>query len=403
MARAKDSGVFKMENGLWAYRFAVMIDGKQVARRKSTDALGNKLRTKKDAIKAREAAIEQAHLERARKKDIARRTVKEVYGEYCLNGRSDRAYQTIRKQDSIWNNHLCERFGNRFVDDISVAEILDYLSELYYKQGLSFRYVEGFLKMFYLIFGQAYSRNYLDVDSYNKLCVNKDTKIHMPKKKVTDNTEIISFTREELAVLDEYFNGTNAETAYLLGRYCGLRINECFGLKWANVDLEAGTITIDRQMQYQNGLIKLVPVKTRSGRRTIYLCDKLKVYLQELARRRSEDAVQFAALREQKQRFIDDLDGSKISSTELVNCLPNGQIQTVNSMKYPTREIKRMGIDFKYHYLRHTYGTMMAELNTPQHLLCAQMGHAYIHVTQKYYLAITKTGVDLLKDNINRL
>lgn len=403
MARAKDSGVFKMENGLWAYRFAVMIDGKQVARRKSTDALGNKLRTKKEAIKAREAAIEQAHLERARKKDIARRTVKEVYGEYCQNGRSDRAYQTIRKQDSIWNNHLCERFGNRFVDDISVAEILDYLSELYYKQGLSFRYVEGFLKMFYLIFGQAYSRNYLDVDTYNKLCINKDTKIHMPKKKITDNTEIISFTREELAVLDEYFKGTNAETAYLLGRYCGLRINECFGLKWSNVNLEAGTITIDRQMQYQNGLIKLVPVKTRSGRRTIYLCDKLKVYLQELAQRRSEDAVQFAALREQKQRFIDDLDGGKISSTELVNCLPNGQIQTVNSMKYPTREIKRMGIDFKYHYLRHTYGTMMAELNTPQHLLCAQMGHAYIHVTQKYYLAITKTGVDLLKDNINRL
>lgn len=95
MARVKDSGVFKMENGLWAYRFAVMIDGKQVARRKSTDALGNKLRTKKEAIKAREAAIEQAHLERARKKDIARRTVKEVYGEYCQNGRSDRAYQTM--------------------------------------------------------------------------------------------------------------------------------------------------------------------------------------------------------------------------------------------------------------------------------------------------------------------
>ena len=117
----------------------------------------------------------------------------------------------------------------------------------------------------------------------------------------------------------------------------------------------------------------------------------------------AEDAVKFAAVREQKQRFIDDLDGSKISSTELVNRLPNGQIQTVNSMKYPTREIKLMGINFKYHYLRHTYGTMMAELNTPQHLLCAQMGHAYIHVTQKYYLAVTKSGVNLLKSNINLL
>ena len=113
----------------------------------------------------------------------------------------------------------------------------------------------------------------------------------------------------------------------MLGRYCGLRINECYGLKWSNVDLEAGTITIDRQMQYQDGLIKLVTVKTRSGRRTIYMNDKLKVYFQDLAWRRAEDAVKFAAVREQKQRFIDGLDGSKISSTELVNCLPNGQIR----------------------------------------------------------------------------
>lgn len=404
MAKAKDVGVFKMDNGLWAYRFTIQIDGQKIARRKSTDEHGNKLHTKKEAIKAREAAIKQAHLDRERKTKTVRRTVKEVYSEYCKTGRSDRAYRTIQKQDSLWDNHLCERFGNRFVDDISVAEITDYLSELYYKQEYSYQYVESFLKMFYLIFGQAYSRNYLDVDTYNKLCVNKDTKIHMPKMKINDDTDIVSFSREQLAVLDEYFKGTNAETAYLLGRYCGLRINECFGLKWDHVDLEAGTITIDRQMQYQEGLIKLVPVKTRKGNRTVLMCDKLKMHFQELARRRSEDEVTFADLREQKQRFIDDLDGSKISSTELVNCLPTGTIQTVNSFKYPTREIKsKFGIDFKYHYLRHTYGTMMAEQNTPQHLLCAQMGHAYIHVTQKYYIAVTKSGVDLLKNNINQL
>ena len=147
------------------------------------------------------------------------------------------------------------------------------------------------------------------------------------------------------------------------------------------------------------GLSSSVPVKPRSGRANLPE-RQIEVYFPDRRAPRAEDAVKFAAVREQKQRFIDDLDGSKISSTELVNCLPNGQIQTVNSMKYPTREIKRMGINFKYHYLRHTYGTMMAELNTPQHLLCAQMGHAYIHVTQKYYLAVTKSGVDLLKSNI---
>ena len=103
---------------------------------------------------------------------------------------------------------------------------MDYLSELYYIDGLSLSYVESFLKMFYLIFGQAYSRNSLDVDTYNKLCLNEGTKISMPKLKTEDDTDIVAFSREELALLDEYFKGTNAETAYLLGRYCGLRIKQ---------------------------------------------------------------------------------------------------------------------------------------------------------------------------------
>lgn len=404
MAKSKESGIFQLDNGMWAFRFAIVVDGKTITKRKTVDEFGNKLRTKKQAIKAREAAIVQAHLEQERKHKISRRTVEEVYDEYCEKGRGDRAYMTIRKQESLWKNHIKKRFGKRYIDEISVAEINDYLADLYYKEGYAYRYTESFLKMFYLIFGQAYSRDYLDVDAYHKLCLNKDTKIHMPKLKTDDDTDIVAFTREEMARLDEYFKGTNAETAYLLGMYCGLRINETFGLKWDHVDLEAGTILIDRQQQYQDSLIKLVPVKTLNGNRTVYLNDKLKVYFQKLAARRVEDAIRLNAVREQKQRFIDDLDGKRIPSTELVNCLPDGTIQTVNSMKYPTRHIKeKLGIDFKYHYLRHTYGTRMAELNTPEHLLCNQMGHGNIHVTQLYYLAVTKSGVDVLRDNLNKL
>lgn len=404
MAKRAETGVFQVKNGQWGYRFTLQIEGKRISRRKFTDADGNKLLSKKQAQNAREEAILQAHIDEERKRLITRRTFDQVYNEYCEKGRADRAYMTIRKQDCLWRNHLKERFGKRYIDEINVAEINDYLAELYYKEGYAFRYVESFLKMFYLIFGQAYSRDYLDVDSYHKLCLNKDTKIHMPKLKTDDDTDIVAFTREEMARLDEYFKGTNAETAYLLGMYCGLRINEAFGLKWDHVDLEAGTILIDRQQQYQNSLIKLVPVKTRNGNRTVYLSDKLKVYFQELAGRRAADAIRLKAVREQKQRFIEDLDGKRIPCTELVNCLSDGTIQTVNSMKYPTRHIKeKLGIDFKYHYLRHTYGTRMAELNTPEHLLCNQMGHGNIHVTQLYYLAVSKSGIDVLQENLNRL
>ena len=401
---ANSTGVYQKDNGMWEYRFVMMVDGKQVNKKKSTDAFGNKLKTKKEAIKAREAAMAAARSSKGEKPKVRRRTVKDVYEEYCEKGRTDRAYQTIRKQDSLWENHLLASFGSKYVDDISVAEVMDYLSELYYIHNFSYQYTEAFLKMFYLIFGQAYSRNYMEVDDYNRLCVNKDTRIRMPKMKSEDDTDIVAFSHEQLDLLDEFFKGTNAETAYLLGRYCGLRINECFGLKWENVDLENGTITIDRQMQYQESLIKLVSPKTRNSNRVVYMSHVLKLHLQEKARQRAEDEVRFAALREQNRRVIEDVDGSKIYSTDLVNCLPNGKVQTVNSMKYPTREIKKkLGIPFKFHYLRHTYGTLMAEMNTPTHLLCNQMGHGNIHVTQKYYIAISKSGIDILQNNINKL
>ena len=401
---ATGSGVFKKVNGLWGFRFSLLIDGKRVSRLKSTDANGKTLGSKSAAIKAREAAIAAAYIEAKQNIKITRRTFKDVYKEYCEKGRTEKAYQTIRKQDSLWENHLCERFGNKYVNDISVAEINDYLAELYYIDHYSYKYVESFLKMFYLILGQAYSRNYLEVDTYNKLCMNKNTKISMPKLKAEDNTDIIYFDRGELLLLDEYFKGTNAETAYLLGRYCGLRINECFGLKWENVDLENGTIRIDRQMQYQDKIIKLVAPKTRNAIRTLYLNDTLKEHLSIKAAKWKSDAIEYKELQQQNQRFVQDIDGTLISSTELVNSLSDGRIQTVNSFKYPTREIKsKLNIDFKYHYLRHTYGTRMAEMNTPQHLLCNQMGHGNIHVTQQYYLAVSKDGLDILRDNINQL
>ena len=402
---AKNSvGVYQKDNGYWEYRFVMMVDGKQINKKKSTDAQGNKLKTKTDAIRAREAAMATARTERAGKPKVIRRTFQEVFEEFCEKGRKDRAYQTIRKQDSLWENHLKAKFGKRYVDEISAADVMDYLSELYYIDGFSYQYTEAFLKMFYLIFGQAYSRDYLEVDAYNKLCVNKDTRVRMPKIKSEDDTDIVAFSREELRLLDDYFRGTNAETAYLLGRYCGLRINECFGLKWENVDLDAGTITINRQMQYQNGLIKLVAPKTRNSKRTIYLNDTLKAHLQAKFQQRAEDEKRFAALRQQNRRLLEDIDGKQFYATDLVNCLPDGKLQTVNSMKYPTREIKqKLGINFKYHYLRHTFGTLMAEMNTPTHLLCNQMGHGNIHVTQRYYIAVSKSGIEILQGNLNRL
>ncbi|MBD5449209.1 MAG: tyrosine-type recombinase/integrase [Lachnospiraceae bacterium] len=406
MAEQQAAGVYQLDNGYWGYRFVLTVNGKKKAQKRVKDELGNPYKTQKQAAKARNIALaqEQAKIQLPQQKQIIRQTVAEVYQEYCEKGRSGKAYATIKKQDSLWNNHIKEKFGKRYIDEITVAEIQDYLEELYYTDNRAYSYTESFLKMFYLIFGQAYSRNYIDVDSYNKLCINKDTKIHMPKLKIDDDLDIVSFDDKEIEQLDNYFSGTNAETAYMLGKYCGLRINECYGLKWSNVDLKSGIITIDRQMQYQNGLIKLVSLKTRNAKRKIYMCNKLKEYFKRLKRQQEKSKKELALQRQQNQTFIQDLNGDMISSLELVNSLPNGKIQTVNSMKYHSRTLQgEHNIMFKYHYLRHTYGTNLAALNTPEYLLCNQMGHANSNVTHKYYVAISERGVDELLKNLEKM
>lgn len=322
MSNKKDSGVYQLDNGYWAYRFKINIDGTTKEKRRRTDEFGNPFKTKTSAVKARQQAIVNEKVSAAAPQvKRPRKKVSEVYDEYCEFGRAGKAYATIVKQDSLWNNHIKSKFGKRYVDDISVAEINDYLAELYYTENRAYSYTESFLKIFYLIFGQAYSRNYLNAEQYDKLYKNKDTKIHMPKMKIDEDTDIVTFSDEQMITLSEYFKDTNAETAFTLGKYCGLRINECYGLKWCNVDFDKDIIKIDRQMQYQNGVIKLVSLKTRNARRDIVMSTPLKEYLLSVKRRRDKIMVELAEQREQNQTMLSDMGKEKISSLELVNSL----------------------------------------------------------------------------------
>ncbi|MBO5057374.1 MAG: site-specific integrase [Lachnospiraceae bacterium] len=405
MNKANDTGLFQLDNGYWGYRYVVKINNKSKESKRTMDEFGQPFKTKASARKARQQAIMNEKINATTPQTkIIRKTVKEVYQEYCEYGRAEKAYATIKKQDSLWDNHIKAKFGKRYVDDITTAEINDYLAELYYTDNRAYSYTESFLKMFYLIFGQAYSRNYLSAEQYDRLCKNKDTKIHMPKMKVDEDTDIVTFSDEQMRILSDYFKGTNAETAFMLGKYCGLRINECFGLKWCNIDFDNDIIRIDRQMQYQQGVIKLVSLKTRNAKREIIMATPLKEYLLQLRERRNKVSLSLIEQREQNQTILMDMSKSKISSLELINSLDEGKIQTVNSMKYHTRRIKELyGITFKYHYLRHTYGTRLAMLNTPMHILCRQMGHASGNVTQKYYLGTSKQGLEILKNNLNQM
>jgi integrase len=64
--------------------------------------------------------------------------------------------------------------------------------------------------------------------------------------------------------------------AFVLLILYGLRRGESLGLRWTDIDFEAGTIQIRQQLQRIQGQLILGPVKTRAGQRDMPLLDLVR-------------------------------------------------------------------------------------------------------------------------------
>lgn len=397
----KRIGVFQLPDGTWGYRARIE---NQFDIRRTRDRNGLIMKTAAAAEKERNWAI--AHeLQHRRNKEVERYglksgTVADVYEKCVIPESQKKAYGTVCKQKSLWKNHFRERWGQRDIKSLSSGEVNLWLADLM-DDDYAYSYVEGFLRFFYVIIGTAYRHNYINRSQYANLCEDKKARITMPCDK--PRHDIVVYNREEMKQLDDFFRGSTVETAYMIGKFCGLRINETFGLKWDHIDFEGGYIRIDRQQQYIDGILSLVPPKTKNAYRNVVmpqaLINHLLLIKSELAALTPEEKQK----RELRARRIIDIDGTVISAAELVNCSADGTLYTRNSFKYHARELKKRGIEFRYHNLRHTYGSKMANAGVPQHLLLRMMGHGNIQVTQQYYLGMNDEGIDIIKKKLEEM
>ena len=67
MSATESKGVCQLPNGMWGYRYAYMLNGKQRDLKRTKDENGNPFKTERAALRAREAAIIKEHLKQAQK------------------------------------------------------------------------------------------------------------------------------------------------------------------------------------------------------------------------------------------------------------------------------------------------------------------------------------------------
>lgn len=406
MAKSSDTGLKQLKNGNWAYRVTITQNGKRKDSTFHRDDNGNPFARKIDAKRAREKKL----LELRTPKPIETFTdckLSEIWDCYLKKVAPGKAPSTVRKYTSLWRCHIEKEFGDIYISEMNVSDMHLYLQELY-NSGLSWKYVEGFLKLFYQLFALAYSEERIDPLRYTRMFMDKGTKLKMPPILQEDNEEyenIKTFNSYEINQISNIFEKGNCYTAFLFGYMCGLRIAETFGLMWDDYNWDTHQLTVCRQMTYEDGCFCLRPVKTLKSSRIIEVPDFLHEHLIHKIRQQKRHPPKSFAIRaneivlDKTKRSIKEIQGG-----DFINRKENGELLTINSIKYYSKKIKaETGIAFNYHALRKTHLTYLANQNIPAIEVMNRAGHKKFETTMRYYVDRSEESRKRLLNAINQI
>ena len=153
----------------------------------------------------------------------------------------------------------------------------------------------------------------------------------------------------------------------------GLRLGELLGLRWVDLDLEAGTAAVRRTSQYLGpGGVKLRAPKTARSRRTISLSPSTVVVLREHR----------VAQNERRLRM-----GPSYGDHGVVFAGHDGRLVAPYSASAEFRRVvRRLGLTgFRFHDLRHTSATLALQAGVPAKVVSERLGHASVAFTLDTY------------------
>lgn len=323
-------------------------------------------------------------------------TLGEVYKEFIEKyAQYDREKSTIKRYDCLFRNHIGMKWGHRQISTIKATEISEYLFAM--TATHSYAYIMSIHKFIGVLWEYALKHKYMKHDNFRE--------IETPKEDSSDDFIEKIYKEEKLDKMEERFSSTNLITAFKIGRALGVRVAECFGLRWSDIDWKKHTIWVKRQMVWEDQMWCLRNTKTKAAIREIDLQDDIYYYLKDLKEKQEEQKVSAGVAYHQTRIAIDN--GRNKAKTieinpDLINLKENGDYLSTDSAKVLYRIAKEdCNIHFKYHNLRHTHASWLAEHGVPAIVTKKRLGHSKEETTLRYYSHITQGMRNDLLDKLN--
>ena len=409
----------------WEYRFEI---AKSDGKRKQFTKSG--FLTKKDALQAGSVAYSEYNQSGLtfRPSEISFSDYMDYWMEHyvqvnCVNS----TYTNYKKKIK---NHIIPTLGNYKLKDINATALQNLINQLY-NNGYSrntLTVIKGILTG-----ALAYA-----VEPCQFIKNSPAVFIKLPAKRAASDTPTRKKQRDFIEkdvweqIINRFPEGTTAHIPLMLGYHCGLRIAEAFALTWDDFNYQDKTLTIQRQIQYDEELkIWKFKAPKYDSYRTLSIDQELCELLQREKEKQQENKAlydvfwQNVYIRNSIPDGVHLFNNGELNENEgilidLILRRENGEYTYSRIMQHVCRVIHGKANDkakakrnttsepaicntFDFHSLRHTHGTILLEQGIPLPLIQERLGHADIDMTEIYTNHTTNTMKNTLSKELNNI
>ena len=182
--------------------------------------------------------------------------------------------------------------------------------------------------------------------------------------------DIKAWDVDQLCVFLDAMDSHRFLPAFHLSAHTGMRRGEVLGLRWGDVDLEAGRVSVRQALVSVAYDVHISDVKTGTGRRTVDI---------------EEDAI--AVLESWRSLRIEERGGKVPAKTDLVFTRPDGSwLHPDLFSQLFDRVVAKLDVpEITLHDLRHTHATILLMNGVPVKVVSERLGHASPAFTMSVY------------------
>ena len=208
-----------------------------------------------------------------------------------------------------------------------------------------------------------------------------------------EEVDVEFLDEEQIAALLEALPDAPVQLSVIvqLALFTGARRGEICGLRWADIDLKAGVLAINRTLTYiaHRGLIFDRP-KTKKSRRCIRLSDDCVELLKEYRQWQAGECLKAGTY---WQREV-TIEGGKRVKNDLLFTKPDGKPFDPNKISswFPTFLRKHNLPPCRFHSLRHSNAALLIAAHVPVTTVAGRLGHAQVSTTTNIYAAMIRSS-----------